>query len=426
MLFRKIMIALLALSLSAALASCGNKDKGSDCTHRDADDNGKCDSCSASFEDGDEEKELTKKTFTFVVKEVGGETLSGVSLTLKAGQYTVNITSDASGKAAAELYPANYSIEYNRPENETDYGFNFQLETVSLDLTKGASFEIVMVDNTPDGSSDKPFFISEQTAITLAPGEEIFYQCRGSVESWLEILGSDISLTYNGNVLTPENGLIKLNFVREEGAPVTATYDKFSIKNNGSATFESFIEFKFLPGTSGNPYPVTSNSFAVNSAASNVYYKYVAVSDGVLVATSTSSSCVVTLTNESVVSGETSEAGAAYISVKAGDEVMILAKGSAATVNLVTYAANAENPVPVSGNNLSISIPAGGSVSFAIEGGRYLMITDEDSIAVICGDDSYNPDADGEIFFKVSGTGSQVVTIVNGLDTANNINIQLQ
>lgn len=425
MLFRKILIALLALSLSAALASCGDKDKGNTCNHKDANDDGKCDACSADFEDGDEEEELVKKTFTFTVKEVGGTTLKNVDLKLTAGQYTVNITSDANGKATAELYPAKYSVEFIRPEDETDSRFNYQLETTLLTLSAdNLSADILMVDNTPNGTAEKPFFIFEKAAISLAPGQEIFYHCRGSLESWLEIAGDDLVISYNGKTITSENGLLKLNFEREEGKPVEATYDSFSVKNNGTANYEGFIEFKYLPGTSGNPYPVTGNSFSASSSGNNVYYKYVATTSGVLVATAENIS--VTLVNDSVVSGDTTEAGAAYVYAAAGDEISILVNGGSGTVNLTTYSGTAENPVPVLGNQLSISVPEGGSVSFAVEGGRYFMITEEDSVSVICGDVTYNPNADGEIFFQIGGNGNQIVTIVNGLDSANNVNIQLQ
>jgi len=54
------------------------------------------------------------------------------------------------------------------------------------------------------------------------------------------------------------------------------------------------------------------------------------------------------------------------------------------------------------------------------------MITDEDQISVTCADTIYNPNADGEIFFEISGSGNQTVTVSNGLDSANNVNIQLQ
>jgi len=425
MLFRKLLIALLALSLSVALASCGDKDNDNTCSHKDANDDGKCDSCSADFEDGDEEEELVKKNFSFTVKEIGGDLLKNVDLKLTAGQYTVTITSDVSGKATAELYPAKYSIELIRPENEDDDRFNYQLETTELTLSAdNLSAEIIIVDNTPNGTKEKPFFISEKTALTLAPGQEIFYLCRGSLESWLEIAGNDLTVSYNGKTLNSESGLVKLNFEREEGKPITATYDSFSVKNNGTANYEGFIEFKYLPGTSGNPYPVTGNSFSASASADNVYYKYVAASSGVLVASAENIS--VTLVNGSVVSGDTTEAGAAYVYVTAGDEVSILVKGGSGTVNLTTYAGTAENPVPVYGNQLSISIPKDGSVSFTIAAGKYFMITDEDQISVTCADTIYNPNADGEIFFEISGSGNQTVTVSNGLDSANNVNIQLQ
>ncbi len=425
MLFRKLLIAILALSVAFALASCGDKDGGESCTHKDANDDGKCDLCSADFDDGAEDETPTKKTFNFTVKEAGGKALANVNLVLTAGQYTVNIVSDANGKASAELYPANYSVEFIRPDDENDNRFNYQLETTSLSLSAdNTSVEIVIVDNTPDGTAEKPFFISEKTAINLAPGQEIFYLCRGSLESWLEILGDNLTISYNGKTFNSESGLVKLNFEREEGKPIDASYDSFSVKNNGTAAFDGFIEFKYLPGTSGNPHPVSGNSFAANAAAGNVYYKYVASESGVLIATAENIS--VTLINGSVVSGDTYEAGAAYIAVAAGDEISILVKGGSSTVNLATYAGTAENPVPVYGNQLSISIAMGGSVSFSIAAGRYFMIADEEMISVTCGGTTYNPDADGEIFFQISGSGNQIVTVANGLDSANNVNIQLQ
>ena len=50
---RKILSMILILALLLSVTACGGKDV---CQHRDADDNGECDKCGESYEDGDEDR----------------------------------------------------------------------------------------------------------------------------------------------------------------------------------------------------------------------------------------------------------------------------------------------------------------------------------------------------------------------------------
>lgn len=426
---KKLFALMLALGISASLVACTEED----CRHVDANDDGKCDSCSADFEDGDEAVIPVKRGVKLTATDDKGNPLVGFTFTLTGAGETITFTTGADGSYTEQLYDGvNYSVELYRPEDEsdaTDVAYGFTLSTFSIKLEEGKNeAAISLLDNRPDGSKEKPFFIYEDAEINIAPGAEVYYSCRNAVDSWLEIGGADFVVSYNDKTITPDGGTLKLVFDASEGNnPSDVQFEVFSIKNNGDAALESKIEFKVRLGSYANPIPTESDSFTV-SVSSTVYYQYNAAADGMLVVTSNNAKNNIKLTNDSVVSSYTMGAKGTYIPVKAGDAVKIEifttdGEPSDVDVALRVCQGTESDPLPVFTDEIDLKLDAGKSISCSVESGKKIKISNA-NVTVTTGGDTKEPNSLGMIIVNVSDDG--VFTVTNTSTARNDVSIEIE
>ena len=425
---KKFFASVLAFALSLTLAACTEDEA---CRHVDADDDGKCDSCAVDYEDGDEAVIPVKRAAKITVIDDKGAPLAGFSLTLTGAGETISFTTDSSGASTQELYEgAVYSVELNRAEDadESDIAYGFILSTFSVKLAEGAEgVTIILNDNRPDGSSEKPFYVYENTDITVAQGGEIYYECRGSVDSWLEIRGADFTVTYNGKTLTPEDGLVKLIFELDGGDnPADVKFEKFSVKNNGAEAFNTVIEFVSRPGSYSNPFEAESNSFTV-SVIGTVYYQYTAETSGILVLTSNSANNNIKLTNDNVVTSYTYGAKGTYIAVDAGDAVKLeisTTNGEPSDIDIALsiHQGTESDPIPLFSDELEINLDAGASISYTAAPGKKIVISNE-NVTVTTGGAVKEPNSLGVITVNVGADG--VFTVTNTSAERNAIEIKI-
>ena len=426
---KKLFAIMLALGISASLVACTEEE----CRHVDANDDGKCDSCSADFEDGDEAVIPTKRSVKLTAVDDKKNPLAGFTFILTGAGETITFTTGTDGSSTQQLYDGvSYSVEISRPEDEsdaTDVAYGFTLSTFSIKLEEGKSeATISLLDNRPDGSKEKPFFIYEDIDISIAPGAEVYYSCRNSADSWLEIAGSDFVVVYNDKTIMPEDGAVKLVFDAKEGNnPSDVQFEVFSVKNNAQAALESKIEFKVRPGSYANPIPVESDSFTV-SVSATVYYQYSAASDGMLVVTSNNAKNNVKLTNGSVVSSYTMGAKGTYIPVKAGDAIKLeifTTDGEPADIDLALRicAGTESDPLPVFTDEIDLKIDAGKSISCSVEPGKKIKISNAD-VTVTTGGETKEPNSLGMIIVNVSDDG--VFTVTNTSTERNDVAIEIE
>ena len=405
---------------------------GEECRHVDADDNGKCDNCAIDYEDGDEAVVPTKRPARITAVDDKGNTLSGFNFTLTGGGENITFTTDASGSATKELYEGlSYTVELYRPADgseETDAAYGYTLSTFSVKLAEGAEgVTITLNDNRPDGSLEKPFYVYENTEITVAPGAEIYYECRGSVDSWLEMRGEGFTVTYNGKTLTPEDGLVKLVFELDGGDnPADVKFETFAIKNTGTQSFETVIEFVSRPGSYNNPYDAESDSFTA-SVVDTVYYQYTVNAAGTLVLTSNSANNNIKLTNNNVVTSYTYGAKGTYIAVDAGDVVKIEISTTDSVpsdidIALSIHLGTESDPLPVFSDELEIKLDAGASVSYSAEAGKKIVISNA-NVTVTTGGEVKSPNSLGVITVNVGADG--IFTVTNTSAERNEIEIKI-
>lgn len=383
---KRFLTLLLALILVLSLASCKKcKD------HVDADDDYLCDNCGEHYDDGDEQPDdpnagIVEKDVTFTVKLDNGEILSYVSFTVSGKAGSFELVSGSDGTVKQTLAVGTYSVSFgdgSLPEFCTPDTFGFKVEEGT------ASVDIVIIDNTPDGSVEKPFFISEnETSITLAPGQELFYNYRGSSPKYIIVNNEGAVVNFGGESYEAENGAVTLFVVPEIGKATV-----FSIENNTDEEFTATLSLVAPLGSSENPIELTESSATVSvSEEETVYYKWVADKDGVIVLTSQSEHNSISLTkvleNDVLVISQTGGRSAAYLVVSAGDEITVGVSALNAPEKveigfaLVTYAGTNNDPVPVLMDEIDISLAPDSEIVFSGETGKTLRITDDNMVAV--------------------------------------------
>ena len=450
---KKLLSLLLALILCVLpLSACS----GEECTsHSDADGDGKCDACSATVEtgeatcdthadaDGDlvcdvcrvalenateQTEAATDAEYTLTVTLDDGSTLAGVSFTLTKGSKEIALTSGTDGTVKAILAEGTYFVGYDYdtlPEGCIP-------DVTEITVEKGTTaIALSVIDNNPNGTPQKPFFISEDvTAVSLDAGEELYYNYRGSALRQLKIEHAGVTVTVGETVYTAENGTVTVTL-----EPTIGEVTRFSVKNTTSAALETEIQLVAPLGTMENPIVLSESETVLTLSAGEVlYYLWTADKSGVLLVTSACEYNNISMTNNNTYAVSAMTAGSAgeYVTVTAGDEILISVsstnKDAEATVDmkLSCFAATATDPVPAVKSTLDLSFAAGASLSFSAQTGKTLSITD-DGVSVTVGDTVLTPDANGVLTLTLAGEGETTVfTVTNTKDSANGITINVE
>lgn len=315
---KRILVLLLAFAMIFALASCKKcKD------HVDKDDDYLCDNCGENFDDGDENVEPEKTTIdvTFVLKLDNGEALEGVKITVSRGEKSYELVSGADGKATVALDPAAYAIDYDYdtlPEFCTPETFGVKIEEGKT------SVDLVIVNNLPDGSIEKPFFISEnETEITLAPGQEFYFNYRGSSVKTVTVNNSGITVGYNGEIYSAVDGVVEAPLSPEIGKMTV-----FSVKNVTDSEITTVMALVAKLGSYENPIEISGNgASATVNYETVVYFKWTADKTGTLTLTANSDRNNISITkvmeNDVTVVSQTNGSLTETMEVTAGDVITI-------------------------------------------------------------------------------------------------------
>lgn len=270
---------LLVISLLLSLASCEEKCKA----HVDADDDYLCDNCGTNYDDGDEAPETKTATVTVSVRLDNGEALSGIKFSLVRADKSIELTSGQDGTVSVNLELGNYRVEYDYdslPEYCTPDTIGFKVEEGTTSAT------LIIVDNKPDGSANKPFFISEnETEITLAPGEEIYYMLRVVTTRYINVYNSAAVIGYDGETYEAKDGVASL-VLEPESDQMGVSNTVFSVKNSSNSEITTLLEVTSPVGSMENPIELSENSATVTvNHETVIYYTWVATADGVLTLT---------------------------------------------------------------------------------------------------------------------------------------------
>ncbi len=321
----------LVLSLSAFLFSCGEEEEpeipGLCAEHKDDDENGICDVCKQVTVEIPEAPSAV--TVTFTVKDQDGAAVYGVTVIFTEKGNTdatpVSVTSGANGQFTASLLPATYTVDCDC-DVDTVGGYYYS-DTTELKVEKNTTaLDILLVNNTPNGSEDRPFSLSVGDNEIKIPAKTthnfIVYRAVNLIAS---IEGEGIKLCYNGAEHTPDGeNKIDFSFL---GTDFNSA-EVFSIENilDTEVTFEMKISSK--PGTYGNPYVIETLGTEISKSGLTsddmVYYSYKATDTVRLVLTVTSENTNVAMQFGSVqVTTDSENSNAISIEVNEDDVLMI-------------------------------------------------------------------------------------------------------
>ena len=395
--------------------------------HVDADDDYKCDLCGKKFDDGDDTLPATSTDITFTVVDDNGNAMSGVSFDLSgtAGIYT--ITTNASGVAQQEIAFGKYNVSYDYTTLPSGFMPSLSMLSVSSDTTE---VKIVVVDNNPNGTIARPFWISEDvTALSIAAGGEIYYAAHGSSIRTLVIKGEALELNYNGEVYTSTDGEIRIVL---EGSIDEET--RFSVRNVGSADIETNIEIIYPLGSRDNPIELTETHNSVHlQADQGIHYKWTATSNGVLVVSTDVEDSNIgiskVLQNDVSISASTAGSGYAYLVVSQGDLIAVSVSNDSKdsqdiAFDLAIYSGTDLDPVPVFKSYIDVSLLPGSSISFVATAGKELTIIDEDKITVTYGGTTENSADLGFIYIEFDADG--IFTVTNTDTSVNGITMTFE
>ena len=277
---------------------------------------------------------------------------------------------------------------------------------------------MVIVDNNPNGTSAKPFYIVEDiTPLELDAGCEVYYIYRGAAMRYLTIESDGVVVKYQGEEFGAENGKVVV-----EITPALGEMSRFSVKNTTDAKLEISICMIAPKGAMENPIDLEGNSAQASVPVDGaVYYKYVADKNGVLVVSSRNTLNNISLSNLNsyAVTSATEGALCTYMYVSEGDEVLIEVSSTdeqnATTIEFSVncYAGTEADPVPVLGNELDLSIPADAAIVFSAEAGKTVSFYNR-SVTLTVGGEDYS----GSVEVVLAGNAATVLfTFTNNSDS---------
>lgn len=444
-----ILVAALILC-AAALVACDGGDTETEAactTHRDANDDGKCDTCGADFEDGDEctahvdvnddskcdscgtdfedGDEIVGVECTFSVLLEDGTAVGGASFTLTKGSESKTLTSGDDGVVKATLANGGYTVEFDY--DTLPSGFIPLVSEVEVSAEK-QEITLTLRDNNPDGSVEKPFFISEDiTEFSIEAGAELFYNYRGAAQRYLVITVEGISVNYGGETFEAVDGTVTVTITPQLGS-VTS----FSIKNNTGAAISSSFSLKSEEGSLENPIAIEGNGAEAKVPAEGaVYYTYTAEKSGVIVVSSENELNNISITNvsTSVVSAMTSGAYATYMAVTEGDVIKIEVASTdsenevAIAFAVNCYAGTEADPVPLVMELIDVTFTPSATIYFRGEAGKTVVLSDPHATLTFDGQ-GYTPTELVSVRLTLEGE-DLIFAITNNDESMNGIELEI-
>ncbi|MBR2650370.1 MAG: hypothetical protein IKD45_01800 [Clostridia bacterium] len=348
---KKLLILLLALGVIFSLAACntntdtpsnenngneGGGDNTDECPgHFDNDGDGYCDACDEEYTP----EETGLVDYTVSVKTDLGEACVGVKVEFyKNDETAASALTGADGTATLSIVGGTYTVVLTDGMKETWIADAYTAEVSEAKK----SLDITVYDNTPDGSEEKPYGVSDtETSYTLAAGGNACFYMR-NVSVILTVKGTDIKLTLGEEEYTPNSdGIIELTTETVAEGSTYVTID-FVITNLSEDENSVSVCFSYLPGSSENPIfaPLGETASVQVAKNSTVYYIFRAEKNGMLMLSTSDENANIMLYNltRGTVTSYNTGKGAICIAALEGDEISIpVASIGAEDVNTVTF-----------------------------------------------------------------------------------------
>ena len=443
----KIMVIALAMCLLLSilvLSSCGDETDTSQsqaCTeHIDDDNNAKCDKCGADVEKkpciehiDDDYDDLCDEcgesmlppvvtvNYTVTVKKDDGTAVGGVKIVLMSdGKVVTEAATNESGVANGTVAQGEYLlIIEDLPEN---WYSSDNYKSVNL-VNENNSYEIEVIDNTPNGTYEKPFPVENATtgetaSVTFPAGATYNFSTKGAGR-YMIINNANAKVTYKDEEYTAnEDGVVRVLLQATESTEFTI----FQITNTASEENLIKVTFEFVPGTADNPYvaELDTEIVAQPQAEGIVYYTLTANKGGILVMKSNNPANNIMLYNTTsyAVTNYSNGSVCEYIAVSQGDEIDIMVgivgnkEPCDIEFTLSIYEGGEDEPIPVY-EEFVLRFKAQETLYLEYLGENASMMISYSGITVYV-NGTEQPNENGDYLFIINA--NDTVKIVNGND----------
>ena len=229
------------------------------------------------------------------------------------------------GKLTVTLAIGSYFVLYDYDTSVLGYYIS---DTSEINVTKDTkALPLYLVNNNPDGSTDRPYALSVgENIIELPAGTAYHYIVYRAVKLFVTVEGEGVKVVYGENEYTPNDGVIVFDLLGAD----TNSVEGFVIENTLDAETAVSVVINSVPGTSGNPLVIETlgEEISKGGLTSNdiVYYSYTATKSGTLTITVISEATAASMINSRnsvAVSTESEQTNVIELEVEEGDVIII-------------------------------------------------------------------------------------------------------
>lgn len=432
--WKKRLLTLLATTLMMSLAvSCTTQPANNQGTqntacasHIDEDEDGKCDICDATMQDPDDgDGEAESVSFSVTVKDQDG---LAVAATLDfipedGGDAVLSLTANAQGIAQGNIPAGAYTVSFTALP---DYHYG---ASAKVTIAEGTALNLTVENNTPNGSAERPFLLTEPTnSVTLPADATVYFSIPNANERTFVLENANVEVTCGETTYQPDqNGVIRFELYSEDSrAPIALT-----VKNKTSAALSISVILESKPGSGDNPHIVTATDTVITATVPKEtiqYYKWTATETGLMMVTSNTPNNSIMLNRTegfaTIVEG-TGGSACTYLYVKSGDVISIhVASQSNADVSEVQFAVSiytTTEAAPLLKDTSMIRFEAGLSYTFACAEAKTLTVESASAKVTVNGTE-YTPEG-GVI--TVALEAGQAFTVTNTSDQKQEITLKL-
>ncbi|MBE6585090.1 MAG: hypothetical protein E7645_01030 [Ruminococcaceae bacterium] len=430
-----IVLALLSALLASVLTACGGAEPSTSTEAPDETPTQIEETTPEETEAGTEAPAEVNCTFIITTQE--GTPMADLDVQLVATDTlnTISLKTNAEGKCEEViLTEGKYTVAYEElPEG------HLPVDT-QVTIVKGTiEYALVIMDNNPNGTQERPFIItSDTTTVVIPAGATHVYMTYGAKDCEFTMTGANLTVSYKDTDYTPnEEGVINFPFVSD--GPRDPAYVAFT--NQTDADAEITFVIKPALGSYNNPILIENEGETVTATVpkdQTVYYKWVATGNGVAVVKITEqgdkNQIAMTNLNTSANSYFTEGTGCEYLVVSKGDEILIAvaATGSAEFTeipfSMYVYAGTTENPLPVLKGDCVFSQAAGEIRVYSYSGdfGEATLLRIEGmGVKVTMGETVYESDENGKLEITLTPGETFVFTIENTTEVRSEIFVHI-
>ena len=271
------------------------------------------------------EAPAAKVEVTLTVKDQDGNAMPEAVLTILPASEegeSATLTADNEGTVTVTLPEGEYTVRFDvLPEYvlgiDTKITVKAGMEPVALEV----------IDNTPNGSEERPFVINEDSlTVTVPAGETYHFTLFGGYNRTLHVTDAGAEILFRDQTYAPdENGSIAVRIVTD--SPRDHAY--VALTNKSGDTREITLTLVSDPGAMDNPIVIETLGESITANVPQdgmVYYRWTATAAGKLTVTSADAINNISLNNlaNSKVTDFTNGAESVTLEVAEGDTITIV------------------------------------------------------------------------------------------------------